>query len=719
MKGRRARLHPRDALSIVFFHPGCVTVRGRPVRACSLHDFRSIRACFGESLSGGIRSGLRYRPEIDGLRAVSVLTVIVYHARFTVFGERILQGGFLGVDLFFLISGFLITMIVATELREKRFSLLRFYERRARRILPALICVLVSAALVAPFLMSPIALFEFAQSLVATILFYSNIHFLFQDSYTAEPSQLQPLLHTWSLSVEEQFYLVLPVLLILIGRRRWPSGTILVGLAVLSLVLAHLLVTKNTALAFFLPLSRAWELLVGSILAVGVVQGRIKQSDWTRFLPTLGAAMICLSFAFFDESTPHPSLLTLVPILGGVFLIGWSNPGDPTTRLLSSRAFVGIGLASYSLYLWHFPIFAFLRIANDGSGTASLMALGIALTGLLSAATWRWVEQPFRRQGWVSQRWLVFATGLPMAAMLVFATFILTRPVDTIYSSIPQAVQNSFSVFEPRRGATDCIDQDGFMDPKTWCQLGPAESAPSFLLVGDSHAEAIAASVDAAAFKLGLSGRLVARSGCPLLLGLEPDRGVPLSAQCVELAIAALDFAKSQGIPVVILASRWNYYTCGEPKPDCGFTQNIRSIDEAWPKTLDEREEVLAAALRQTIETYSEAGMSVRIIAQVPHQPYDPREVFEAYFGGIDDALISMALPTSEHASFSASVRKILDSVVEDYPGTQLHDPATLLCAVGGICRVGTPEASFYSDDDHLSIGAAPLLSHWVEALIR
>ncbi|WGV15427.1 acyltransferase family protein [Fuscovulum ytuae] len=648
------------------------------------------------------------------------MSVIVYHARFTVGGDRILQGGYLGVDLFFLISGFLIGGIVTSELREGRFSLWNFYERRARRILPALVCVLVASSVAAVLLMTPAALREFSQSLVSTIFFFSNIHFLFQDSYTAAPSQLQPLLHTWSLSVEEQFYLVLPLALLLLRRRAQFQMGILSVLSVLSLMLASTLVTTNNAAAFFLPFSRAWELLIGAILAQVLLDSdRVEQPSAARYLPSLGAGIVVVSIAFFDETTPHPSIITLLPILGGVLIIGWANPWDPATRLLASRPLVAVGLASYSLYLWHFPIFAFLRIGNDGTGTSGLMVSGMVLTAVLSALTWRWVEQPFRRRDSVPLRMFYLWAGLPLVGSLVLATVVLTRPVEGAYPSIPSDFFASFEVFEPSTGPADCIDQNGFMNPTTWCQLGVDGSRPSFLLVGDSHAEALAASIDAAARKMGLSGRLVARSGCPLLLGLEPQRGQPMSQQCADLAERALDYVERESIKTVIFASRWNYYTCGEPKPDCGFTQNIRALGGEWPASLAERTLVLSIALNQTLAAYLSSGAELHIVTQVPHQLRDPKEVFEAYFAGQDDALTAMALPVADHQVFGAAIGEMFRSAVAVYPDVVIHDPGRVLCGKGGICRIGAEYASFYSDDDHLSVGSATVMSDWAQGILR
>ena len=257
------------------------------------------------------------------------------------------------------------------------------------------------------------------------------------------------------------------------------------------------------------------------------------------------------------------------------------------------------------------------------------------------------------------------------------------------------------------------------MDPATWCQLGADGTMPSFLLVGDSHAEALAASIDAAALQMGLTGRLVARSGCPLLLGLEPQRDQPMSQQCVDLARRVLAYVEQEGIGTVIFASRWNYYTCGEPKPDCGFTQNVRSLDGDWAQSGAEREQILGDALDQTLAAYAASGVEMRVVMQVPHQLHEPKEVYQSYFSGHGDALTDMALPVGEHQSFGAAITAMFTSMVKDYPGVTIHDPGRVLCAEDGICRVGAQEASFYSDDDHLSIGSVTILTDWAKGILR
>ncbi|WP_168193231.1 acyltransferase family protein [Rhodophyticola sp. CCM32] len=379
-----------------------------------------------------------YRREIDGLRAVSVISVVIYHADFVLGGMKQLPGGFVGVDVFFVISGFLITQLIAGELTARRFSILRFYERRARRILPALLFVILSSTPFALALMDPEAQQEFAGSVVSTLLFFSNFFFWFQDSYATEPSQLKPLLHTWSLSVEEQFYIFFPPLMMALSVLAFRIRLmLLLALALLSLLLAQYLSTRFVDANFFVTATRAWELICGGLLALIPASRKPRLGLLGRYLPTLGLGLILGAIITFSDTMPHPSFYTLIPVLGAVFVIGWANPNDPATRLLSSRPFVGIGLISYSFYLWHFPVFAFARISSTQDISAMVMIVLIILSGLMAAVTWRWVEQPFRNRNQISTSGLIYGCGGLSAVFLVVASSVALRDVEQVYRSIP------------------------------------------------------------------------------------------------------------------------------------------------------------------------------------------------------------------------------------------------------------------------------------------
>lgn len=344
---------------------------------------------------------MQYRPEIDGLRSLAVLPVILSHAGFKAF-----HGGFVGVDVFFVISGFLITSILLAETSQGRFSLLTFYERRARRILPALFVVMAACLPVAYWGMLPNEFKNFGQSLVATSLFANNVLLMLTSGYWSLASEFKPLLHTWSLGVEEQFYILFP--LMLMACRRWRGAALMslfASLALLSLASAEWGSRAWPNAAFYLLPTRAWELLIGSMAAAlpllrlqPVASGGVRQA-----LSLSGLVMIVGSVLTFDESVPSPSLFILLPTLGATLIILFATPGTWVQRLLASKVPVTIGLISYSAYLWHQPLFAFARILSVDAPGAGLMLGLSALTLVLAYLSWRFVEAPFRTKGRVSR----------------------------------------------------------------------------------------------------------------------------------------------------------------------------------------------------------------------------------------------------------------------------------------------------------------------------
>ena len=336
-----------------------------------------------------LRSSMQYRREIDGLRAVAVLPVILFHA-----GFRIFSGGFVGVDVFFVISGYLITGIIISELEQGRFSILRFYERRARRILPALFFMMLCCIPFAWMWMSPWKFKEFAQSLIAVSVFVSNIFFWRESGYFAAVAEEKPLLHTWSLAVEEQYYVLFPIFLILLWRfGRNPVFYSVVAIAVISLLLSEWGSQNKPTANFYLAPTRAWELLAGSICAFFQF-GREQRSN--NLLSAFGLALILFAIFYYDENTPFPSVYALAPVVGTALIIMFGAKSTWAAKLLSMRGFVGIGLISYSAYLWHQPLFAFVRIRSIYEPEQWLMLIASVASLALAYFSWRFVEQPFR-----------------------------------------------------------------------------------------------------------------------------------------------------------------------------------------------------------------------------------------------------------------------------------------------------------------------------------
>lgn len=340
---------------------------------------------------------LGYRPEIDGLRAIAVTSVILFHS-----GLIPLTGGFAGVDVFFVISGFLVTSILLREIANGTYSVIRFYERRVRRIFPALAFVLVVTTVAAWLVMIPPQLEAYSKSLLAVLLLVSNFLFGANSGYFSPALEEAPLLHTWSLSIEEQYYLLFPLLLAAV-LRRFPGALswVLWSLALASLALAEWGTRVEPEMNFFFSLSRFWELLAGSIVAIYVHRRPVLPNGPAALA---GLALVLGTMLLHGERTPYPSLHSLLPVGGTVLLILFAGPGTVVHRLLTIPPMIGIGLISYSAYLWHQPLFALWRVASTDPPQPIEMLFLVALTYALAYASWRWIEQPFRRPGktWIA-----------------------------------------------------------------------------------------------------------------------------------------------------------------------------------------------------------------------------------------------------------------------------------------------------------------------------
>ena len=335
---------------------------------------------------------MQYRPEIDGLRAIAVIPVILFHAGFELF-----SGGFVGVDVFFVISGYLITSIIIKEKEEGTFRLVNFYERRIRRILPALYLVSIFCIPFAWIFMLPDPLENFGQSLVATTLFSNNILLTLTAGYWDLAVEFKPLIHTWTLAVEEQYYVIFPLFLLITWSfgKRWIIIIISI-IALMSLSAAQWGIRNHPEATFYLLPTRIWELLIGSLISFYLFKK--KEPKGNQLLSIVGLLMVSYSIIKFDESTPFPSIYTLLPTVGTALIIIFTSPQTVLHRLLSKKFLVGVGLISYSAYLWHKPLFAFSRIYSIEEFDLALYSFLILLTFLLAFFTWKFVEVPFRKK---------------------------------------------------------------------------------------------------------------------------------------------------------------------------------------------------------------------------------------------------------------------------------------------------------------------------------
>jgi peptidoglycan/LPS O-acetylase OafA/YrhL len=443
---------------------------------------------------------MKYRPEIDGLRALAILPVLFFHAGFKNF-----SGGFVGVDVFFVISGYLITSIIVSERQAGKFTLMNFYERRARRILPALFFVMLACLPFAWWLLQPGYMYDFSESLIAVAVFASNIFFWRKSGYFDTDANLKPLLHTWSLGVEEQYYLFFPIFLLLIWRfGRGRMIMILLGLAAASLSIAHWSSINKPDAAFYLLPMRVWELLVGSFVAFLSLKGgdehRIANATIRDFICLIGFLLIAYAVYAFDETTPFPSLYALVPTLGAALIIVFSDFGTRAGRLLGNKLLVGIGLLSYSLYLWHQPLFAFARLENMREPNTSTFIILSGLALLLAYFSWRYIEKPFRTKNRINRGSVIVFALLGIAAFTtVGAAGVLSKGFESYYehNRVQEPYKDIYSTIKKYAGREMSMSDNG--DCNFWFDNITADFDHRFdactrkygkaiIVLGDSHA---------------------------------------------------------------------------------------------------------------------------------------------------------------------------------------------------------------------------------------
>ena len=427
---------------------------------------------------------LTYRPEIDGLRAIAIGAVILYHAQITILGHQPFKGGFIGVDIFFVISGYLITFIILKELiTTGSFSFKYFYERRIRRILPALLFVMLVSLPFAWMYFLPRSFIDFSKSILCSLGFSSNYYFWYSGhQYGAESGFLKPFLHTWSLSVEEQFYILFPIVLLITFKyfRKYLIPILIFGFVV-SLGLADWSSRNYSSASFYFLHTRVWELLAGSILAYFEITGggrvRFKCKILNLILPSIGLFLIGHSILFFNDKMFHPSFYTLSPIIGVCLIIWFSNKDELITKILSTKLFVGIGLISYSLYLWHYPIFAFARLTEFTQGSLFNKLLLGTIILLVSIFSYYFVERPARKNK--------YKLKVISSLLIFFIIFLIIINLNFIFN---QGYKNRFNINIQETVTYHYLTKDGeicFNNIKI-CEFNKDKKQKIFL-IGDSH----------------------------------------------------------------------------------------------------------------------------------------------------------------------------------------------------------------------------------------
>lgn len=514
----------------------------------------------GTSVSPRANSGptqsLHYRPDIDGLRAIAVLSVLAYHLRMGLF-----SGGFVGVDIFFVISGYLISAVILKDISAGKFSIAGFYERRVRRIFPALIATLLGASVLAYLFFLPAELMSFAKSLLAALFSVSNFYFWKHSGYFSAPVETMPLVHTWSLAVEEQFYVFLPVFLVLAHRyfpRKIRFSVMLI--AVLSFAMSAVGAFRDPTATFYLPHTRAWELMLGVLISLEAFP-TISQ-PWRRNLAAGGGlGLICLAVFAYSPATPFPGVAALAPCAGAALIIAAGRSGTSLVgRILSLKPMVFIGLISYSLYLWHWPMIVFQGMESSPvSGVsvrmAKLITIGVSI--VVATLSWKFVESPFRAGRLRMPRSLLFkgAAAAAAAVAAVGITAILYKGFPSRYPS--NAIQvASYLDYDSAKYFRDgsCFISSGYKygDYNFSECLREDPSKKNYLLFGDSHAAHLWYGLSTSL--RGVNVLQATASGCKPTL----DQPLLAAATCKQLMTYIYkDYLPDHHVDRLLIAARW------------------------------------------------------------------------------------------------------------------------------------------------------------------
>jgi peptidoglycan/LPS O-acetylase OafA/YrhL len=648
-----------------------------------------------------------YRPDIDGVRAVAILSVVLYHS-----GLPLISGGFTGVDIFFVISGYLIGGHIFSELCSGTFSFLSFYKRRAKRILPAFYFMMVFAFLSALVLLSPLEAYKFAKWAIASMLSVSNIFFSQGLPYFAASSEFNPLLMTWSLGVEEQFYAVIPLGVILFTRKR--RGLLLPAIlfiSVLSFVFACYELNNNPSRAFFSLLSRAWELGAGVLLATFELSRKRKLIPvrWIQAIGTVGLALMLVPIFLFTAATPFPGFAAVPTVLGTVMVIAASNCWI-NRWLLSFAPLVFIGRISYSWYLWHWPLLAFLRITAAGKLPHSVIVFSIVASFAAAVFSYYIVEQPFRRSSRASGPLLMRYATVSLAFVGVFSILYISHGFPKRY---PVLSQNEAKIITDLQ--VPCMaDYDvGKPDLSSRC-YSISDLRPSVVLWGDSHSGVLAEVLRQDANSQGYNFIQMSKSAClPLKDAAIFDRKHPLLAsKCIDFNNEVLNLiAADRRIRIVIMAGHWEapfiVGTENQLIPDLAYEQEIPPEESA--------RRTFIGSLSASIQSLQRDGKRVIVFDDVPNFDFDPLSRFRtANIPARHMMAVSFRLDTGDRGvstpgfvSASSISSDLLDQIHKRISGVELINLKSMLCNSQNLCVYMDDNRLLYRDGVHLTATGA------------
>jgi peptidoglycan/LPS O-acetylase OafA/YrhL len=638
-----------------------------------------------------------HRSDIDGLRAVAVLSVLLFHAKLAS-----CSGGFVGVDVFFVISGFLITSIILSEMRSGSYSILDFYERRVRRIIPMLVTIIAVTAAIGCWLFLPQDLRHLGEGAASAALFSSNIFFCLTTGYFEHAAALNPLLHTWSLAVEEQFYLLFPLILFLSRAQSHVRSILTIGsIGIVSFAASVWLTAAYPTFSFYMLPTRAWELMLGGMLCLWK-PSRLP-APALHFMSVLGLGMIIAAAFVFSVSIPFPGVAAALPCAGAALIIYSGTPRMSLVgRILSTKPLVWTGLISYSLYLWHWPVLVFTRYVYMREPPTTVIVVAMLGAVLLSIASYRFIEVPYRRKRGAIGRVQMFAVAAAASFAVLIAGLVIFRfdgfpsrmPPQVLYLSNARRDHTSYRehcLYLPSADITHGRLCDTTLGAKT-------ASDPSFVLWGDSHADALSPALAHEALQFNMYGIDGTLAGCPPILSTD----ISSAPDCRAFNNLVLDTIWRQHIRTVILAARWALYL------ERGYSADY---DQGAPVTVSDAggsgPSAFVSGLQRTIAALFSAHVRVVLVGPAPEVRYDVPSVLARQVLFHDS--FPVGVTRAEFDSRQKTVQDVIKHLQMKYhfdvvqPSDRLCDHVT--------CLVQTEGFPLYYDSHHLSTHGAEFLA--------
>ena len=646
---------------------------------------------------------INYRPELDGLRTVAVLAVLIYHAKLTFNGASLLPGGFLGVDVFFVLSGFLISSIILKSEYSNDFNFFDFYISRAKRIFPALFVMLIVSSYAAYKIFLPDAFLTYGKSLIAASLFISNFYFFGEDAYVSESSDLKPLLHTWSLSVEWQFYLFFPIIILLSLRfLKNRSLCAVVLLWLISFAVSIYQAKYNINAAFYLLPSRCWELLSGCIVAM---IGRKNN----KLLSFFGMVMIIGALIFINDRIEHPSFPAVIPVLGTCLFIMYADHTDDLCgKIISWKPIVFIGTVSYSLYLWHQPIFVFYRVRFHEINNLSGVGM-IVIAIIISAISYFFIEKPFRTGSYTVYNKITAVSAIIIIMSLSYYIVATNGDISRL-SHQAQHIYSNFSELEFRRtkgnaGAnlrSGIISDSCFLrDPYQACTYGDG----SWVTIGDSYAGTFDYYLSNLLVKKGHGLTSLTYEQCPFVNNIWFGN----APECVEVNKRRWDIIKSfKEKKNIIIAANYYFFREGKVATQNPLEDGRRNL--MYGTRINER--AVWKSFSDNIKTLKEMGHNVILVYPIPSVTEDAKKMYLSLITDLKPKFDGVIYEKNSKGRGDAlKFSKILDETLINKEQINIIRPLELMCDNSG-CKLVTSDGALYNGGSHLSnIGVKLLFS--------